>query len=397
MRMLIRVVFVIFIANGIDCLGGVCDNCCDCFKEKKAESLVNTGWYNAKKENLVLKIFKKNNNDVFTSKDDGDKISFKLDEKDNTKISYLQKKVDELKLEDPLKFEDPLKSEDPLKLNDQKYAFFEIKTKGKNTVYLYCSDVESSSESSGVIIYIEGIFKGTDHISISVKTCDTENVKNMEYMFSACKSLTELDLTNFNTTNVKDMENMFSNCSSLEKLEFGKNFNTINVTNMWRMFFNCSSLEKLEIGEYFNTIRVRDMRDMFSGCSSLKELDLKIFNTKDVRDMREMFYGCNSLEKLEFGENFNTINVRDMREMFCRCRKLKELKFGKNFNTINVTNMRNMFSGCSNLEKLEFSENFNTKNVTDMSYMFSGCSSFPENIQNKNVEEIINFFKEKNK
>ena len=35
MRMLIRIVFVIFIANGIDCLGGVCDNCCDCFKEKK--------------------------------------------------------------------------------------------------------------------------------------------------------------------------------------------------------------------------------------------------------------------------------------------------------------------------------------------------------------------------
>ena len=38
MRMLIRIVFVIFIAKGIDCLGGVCDNCCDnycdCFKEK---------------------------------------------------------------------------------------------------------------------------------------------------------------------------------------------------------------------------------------------------------------------------------------------------------------------------------------------------------------------------
>ena len=37
MRMLIRIVFVIFIAKGIDCLGGVCDDCCDCFKEKKEE------------------------------------------------------------------------------------------------------------------------------------------------------------------------------------------------------------------------------------------------------------------------------------------------------------------------------------------------------------------------
>ena len=37
MRILIRIVFVIFIANEIDCLGKVCDNCCDCFKEKDDE------------------------------------------------------------------------------------------------------------------------------------------------------------------------------------------------------------------------------------------------------------------------------------------------------------------------------------------------------------------------
>ena len=34
MRMLIRIVFVIFIVNGIDCLGRACDNCCACFKGK---------------------------------------------------------------------------------------------------------------------------------------------------------------------------------------------------------------------------------------------------------------------------------------------------------------------------------------------------------------------------
>ena len=75
MRKLIRIVFVIFIANGIDCLGGVCDNCCDCFKEENeneeikkyeeikedknntAKSLVNIGWYDSK-DNPVLKILK---------------------------------------------------------------------------------------------------------------------------------------------------------------------------------------------------------------------------------------------------------------------------------------------------------------------------------------------------
>ena len=34
MRTLIRIVFVIFIVNEIDCLGGVCDYCCDCCRKK---------------------------------------------------------------------------------------------------------------------------------------------------------------------------------------------------------------------------------------------------------------------------------------------------------------------------------------------------------------------------
>ena len=90
MKTLIRIVFVIFIANGIDCLGGVCDNCCDCFKGKKEEeeikeyeeikgnenitvkSLVNKDWYKAKEKNkennLVLKIFKKKDDNAFQSK-----------------------------------------------------------------------------------------------------------------------------------------------------------------------------------------------------------------------------------------------------------------------------------------------------------------------------------------
>ena len=139
MRILIRIVFVIFIANGIDCFGKVCDNCCDCFKDKDenekieeyeeikedenntAKSLVNNIWYNAKKGNIVLKIFKKkDDNDI---QDNGDKISIKLNGNNNSKIAYLQKKGD------------------PLNLEGKKYALFEIKTQKEETVYLYCSDI----------------------------------------------------------------------------------------------------------------------------------------------------------------------------------------------------------------------------------------------------------------
>ena len=121
MRILIRIVFVIFIANGIDCLGGVCDNCCDCLKISKdekitAESLVNVFWYKAKKDDLALMIFVKEDDNIFTSTENGDKISIESDEEGNHKISYQNE------------------AGDPLNLEGEKYALFEIKTQKKRYI-----------------------------------------------------------------------------------------------------------------------------------------------------------------------------------------------------------------------------------------------------------------------
>ena len=58
----------------------------------------------------------------------------------------------------------------------------------------------------------------------------------MSYMFYECKSLKELNLSNFNTNNVRNMEYIFCGCSSLQELNLS-NFNTSNVYNMNRMFF----------------------------------------------------------------------------------------------------------------------------------------------------------------
>ena len=65
-------------------------------------------------------------------------------------------------------------------------------------------------------------------------------------MFFNCKSLTNLNLSNFNTQNVTNMESMFGGCKSLTNLNLS-NFNTQNVTNMADMFVGCKSLTKTNI------------------------------------------------------------------------------------------------------------------------------------------------------
>ena len=177
-------------------------------------------------------------------------------------------------------------------MGEQKYALFEIKTqKEEETVYLYCSDVESLC---GKDVVDCGIFEETKHVSISVIACDTEKVTNMWHMFANCKSLEKLEFgKSFNTSNVRDMKGMFYRCSSLTKLDL-KNFNTKNVTNMEGMFCNCSNLKEINFGNNFNTSNVTNMGCMFYDCSSLgiseiSEIEKKIDTTK-VTNKTGMFY-----------------------------------------------------------------------------------------------------------
>ena len=46
-------------------------------------------------------------------------------------------------------------------------------------------------------------------------------------MFFECLNLEKLDISNFNTNNVKDMNRLFSGCKSLKELNIS-NFNTDN-------------------------------------------------------------------------------------------------------------------------------------------------------------------------
>ena len=131
--------------------------------------------------------------------------------------------------------------------------------------------------------------KGRYNIQYSFKKCLTKS----NHMFWGCKSIINLNLSNFNTQNVTNMSHMFGGCNTLQSLTLF-NFNTQNVTNMHRMFLCCYLLKNLNLST-FNTQNVTDMGFMFGGCYSLTNLNLSNFNTLKVFDMLGMFDGCNSL------------------------------------------------------------------------------------------------------
>ena len=198
---------------------------------------------------------------------------------------------------------------------------------------------------------------------------NTANVTDMSSMFRGCSSLTSLDLSKFNTDKVENMSSMFNGCSDLENLTLSS-FNTDKVTDMSAMFGSCQKLTSLDLSN-FDTSNVTTMYQLFYDCSGLTSLDLSSFNTANVTNMNNMFYGCGGLTALDLS-SFNTANVTDMSCMFCWCSRLTSLALSS-FNTANVEYMSYMFYGCSGLNSLNLSS-FKTANVTNMNYMFNGCS-----------------------
>ena len=166
--------------------------------------------------------------------------------------------------------------EDDWKFNNEKELRenIEIKINGKIMPFFY---------------YYKFPVKGKYNIQYSFKKCLTKT----NHMFWGCKSIINLNLSNFNTQNVTNMSHMFGGCNTLQSLTLF-NFNTQNVTNMHRMFLCCYLLKNLNLST-FNTQNVTDMGFMFGGCYSLTNLNLSNFNTLKVYDMLGMFDGCNSL------------------------------------------------------------------------------------------------------
>lgn len=218
----------------------------------------------------------------------------------------------------------------------------------------------------------------------TIKLKFTTLIQDCSYMFSNCKCIEEIDLSNLDTRNITNMKRMFYDCDNIIKINFSY-FDTRNVDNMECIFGNCKSLENIDLS-YFDTRNVINMKNMFNSCKKLKAINLSNFNTEKVHNMQCMFYGCENLLNINVS-SFNTKNVSNMISMFDGCYKLNEINVSS-FNIQNVTDMEKMFNCCYNLESLDLSS-FNLVIINNIENILYGCDKLKIIRVNKNCSEKI--------
>lgn len=233
---------------------------------------------------------------------------------------------------------------------------------------------------------------------------DTSNVTNMQYAFSGCKAVTNMNVSHLNTENVTIADQMFYQCSALTSLDLS-HLNLSKVTSIPNMFSYCSALSEITLWE--TPITVTSLQEMFYACRKLTHIELPVINiptaridsmfrncfkletidltninitsTEVVSGIRDVFRGCTSLKEviLPGGENPPTNNVvrlgNSASQWFQDCSELRRIA-GKIvvYSTLNVDNM---FSGCAKLTDLDLKIALSFGNTVSIRSMFNGCSS----------------------
>lgn len=139
-------------------------------------------------------------------------------------------------------------------------------------------------------------------------------VKTAEKLFNHYNGNSIDNLIKYDDTeNVTNMNAMFSNCPNLESIP---NLNTKNVTNMNAMFNFCSKITAIPL---LNTSKVSKMDSFVAGTGITT---IPLLDTSNVTVMSYMFYSCNSLITVPA---LDCNNVTTFNRIFENCTNLKSI------------------------------------------------------------------------
>ena len=190
------------------------------------------------------------------------------------------------------------------------------------------------------------------------------NSKNLFAGFTSLKEIVGLEY--FSTANVEEFEAAFENCKSLTEMDLSQ-FDLKYVVSLRGLFKGCSSLTSVtlpsNLGVSATGGRMYILQSLFEDCKSLAAVDISMIPGNRA-NISNMFKDCTALTTVKLG----AITVTAAANTFYHCGKLTTVELsGTDFSMCDT--MAQMFRGCSvltldctqwNVEKCEDITDFNT-------------------------------------
>ena len=248
-----------------------------------------------------------------------------------------------------------------------------------SNLFVYCTALTDINLGNIVLPYIP------DFAYSGIRTIDLSNVRfkstgSLKELFRECFNLVSADLSNLDTSGVKDWDQMFlmfSYCRSLKQLNLSNwvlEGVTGSTSDRVTIFQGCDSLERI----YAYGCSDETIENINKMISNLENVEI-ITDTDVMEDIIEtsskvsikMAYCSNTyyLNNIPYNEEEFTLNytLTDCTSAFKNTNLCEIKEFP---DTSNVRYMKYMFSNCPELISLDLS-NWNVSNVLSMYQLFS--------------------------
>ena len=199
---------------------------------------------------------------------------------------------------------------------------------------------------------------------LDVSSFDTSKVTDMSYMFSNCQLLKSIDISNFEMNDV-NIYAMFKTCHKVKSIKFSQT-NRLVVNNLGTTFQDCKSLTSIDLSnfEFSKNKAVTNVNYLFDNCYQLITIKFPNIDVSTIIDFSNMFSYCSNLQYLDLSM-FNITNPKNMDGMFLYCNSLKYLNI-KNFYLTTQTSLNEIFENipeglkiCYNEESAHIFESLN--------------------------------------
>ena len=227
-----------------------------------------------------------------------------------------------------------------------------------------------------------GCFRSIKSISsLDLSNWDVSNLQNTSNMFRST-DLQTINISNWDLSSLTNTGEMFRDSFLLSNI-IGINNSTIkNVTNIRATFYNCQSLTSLDLSNWdvsnvdTMNIDLSTALAIFENASGLTELNISGWGNHKTSNFRAIFNGCESLETIIGIEDFITSGVTRSDFIFRNCKSLPWID-GSNWDTTNITNPQGFFQNCESLSGITNIENLNWSNADNFNRFFNNCQKLP--------------------
>lgn len=149
------------------------------------------------------------------------------------------------------------------------------------------------------VISLADTFRDNDRLKEikGLEYWDTSKVRTALQMFDGCTKLEKIDLTSFNLTNCEKIYRIFTDCESLKEIKGLENLGHTKTTELSCIFMNCRSLEDLDLSNW-DVTKIDKIFNIFRNCVNLKNIKFTGWELKDKLQLINIFKNCISLEKI---------------------------------------------------------------------------------------------------